>query len=250
LLTTTLPVAAGDPAPDFVLPDSDGRTVRLRDLRGSAVILAFDGGAWDPSRADELAHFNALAARIPGANAELLGITRDGIWTELALADDAMRVPILADLDSQGSVAERFGVVGRAVMVLDEWGTVRWRYDGPAPRADDLLEALAALAPAPSDPASPRRLREPNEGDTRGGEPVAFGISARLDRREFIAATLAAAIAMAILPAAARAESAGKALTDSSPSIGATAPVTLTVNGRAITLNIEPRVTLLDALRE
>ena len=250
MLTTTRAVAPGDPAPDFALSDGVGRTVTLRDLRGSAVILAFDGGAWDPSRADELAHFNALAARIPGANVELLGITRDGIWTDLALADDAMRVPILTDLDSQGSVAARFGVAGRAVIVLDEWGTVRWRHDGPAPRADDLLEALTALAPTPRDPASPRRLLESHDGDARDGEPVAFGISTRLGRREFVAATLAAAIAMAILPAAARAESAGKALTNGAPSIGAAAPVTLTVNGRAITLNIEPRVTLLDALRE
>jgi len=31
----------GDPAPDFSLPGSDGRTYRLRDLAGHVVVLAW-----------------------------------------------------------------------------------------------------------------------------------------------------------------------------------------------------------------
>ena len=31
----------GDPAPDFILKDSDGQTVRLADLRGKKVLLYF-----------------------------------------------------------------------------------------------------------------------------------------------------------------------------------------------------------------
>lgn len=31
----------GDPAPDFELPDQDGRLVRLQDLRGKRVVLWF-----------------------------------------------------------------------------------------------------------------------------------------------------------------------------------------------------------------
>jgi peroxiredoxin Q/BCP len=31
----------GDPAPDFILQDSNGQTVRLADLRGKKVILYF-----------------------------------------------------------------------------------------------------------------------------------------------------------------------------------------------------------------
>ena len=34
-------LAAGDPAPDFTLPGSDGRTHRLRDHRGRTVVLAW-----------------------------------------------------------------------------------------------------------------------------------------------------------------------------------------------------------------
>jgi cytochrome oxidase Cu insertion factor (SCO1/SenC/PrrC family) len=34
-------LAIGDPAPDFELPDQDGRAVKLSDLRGQIVVLFF-----------------------------------------------------------------------------------------------------------------------------------------------------------------------------------------------------------------
>ncbi len=34
-------IEPGQPAPDFELPDQDGRTVRLSDLRGRPVVLYF-----------------------------------------------------------------------------------------------------------------------------------------------------------------------------------------------------------------
>jgi thioredoxin-dependent peroxiredoxin len=36
-----MPLKAGDPAPDFALPDQHGNTVRLSDLRGRKVIVYF-----------------------------------------------------------------------------------------------------------------------------------------------------------------------------------------------------------------
>jgi peroxiredoxin len=37
----TIPEFGGEPAPDFVLPDSDGRVVRLSEYRGRPLVLAF-----------------------------------------------------------------------------------------------------------------------------------------------------------------------------------------------------------------
>jgi len=66
-------------------------------------------------------------------------------------------------------------------------------------------------------------------------------------RREFVATGAAAAIALLLEPTLrrARAEVATPAVAS-----GAAVPVTLTVNGTAIHLTLDPRVTLLDALRE
>lgn len=36
----------GTPAPEFALPDSNGRTVRLTDYRGQWVVLYFFRGTW------------------------------------------------------------------------------------------------------------------------------------------------------------------------------------------------------------
>ena len=37
----TVQLKAGDPAPDFELPGSDGRTYRLKELAGRPVVLAW-----------------------------------------------------------------------------------------------------------------------------------------------------------------------------------------------------------------
>ncbi|MGZ8363752.1 MAG: redoxin domain-containing protein, partial [Caulobacteraceae bacterium] len=37
----TAALAEGDAAPDFTLPDADGKLIRLTDLRGKPVVLYF-----------------------------------------------------------------------------------------------------------------------------------------------------------------------------------------------------------------
>jgi len=257
MLTSSARVDVGMPAPDFALTDAAGRRVTLGALRGQPVILAFYPPDWDPSRADQLAHFNWLVRQVPGVNAELLGISMDGMWCQLAFADDAVRVPLLADLDPGGAVAERYGVRGgQALFVVDAEGVVAWRHVGPAgsvPNVADLVAALEALAsPTPDSQAARFAPRD------EAWVPQAPCVQPRDDRepllvptrREFITTALAAALALAATPVLARAEPVVEGLAPPPVPDVAPASVTLQINGRPVTMTIEPRVTLLDALRE
>ena len=89
-------------------------------------------------------------------NAELLGISVDGIWSHLAFAKDRnLHFPLLADFEPKGAVARKFGVYDgakgtceRALFVIDPGGVVRWSYvspEGVNPGADGILRALEGL---------------------------------------------------------------------------------------------------------
>ncbi|GJG86127.1 hypothetical protein tb265_13080 [Gemmatimonadetes bacterium T265] len=236
------PLGVGDPAPDFALAGAAGRARRLSDLRGSPVVLAFPahaGGPWDPARAEYVDAYNRLVARVPGgAGARLLHVGGAAGWRELTFADDAAAIPVVAEDDA--AVARAYGAAdGPAVFVLDEAGTVRWRSDDaphPAalPHPDAVAAALAALAP----------------GDAAGDGAGDAGWS----RRAFVATLFGATLALALAPGRARAaRGAAGAPADgggAGRTLGAAVPVTLHVNGRDLALQLEPRVTLLDALRE
>jgi xanthine dehydrogenase YagT iron-sulfur-binding subunit len=258
--TLSAPLSARTAAPDFDLAERDGRRVRLSDLRGQPVILAFYPDDWDPSRADQLAHFNWLVSQVPGIDAELLGISRDGMWCDLAFADRAVRVPVLADLDPSGAVAASYGVQGgQAMFVVDGEGVIVWSHTGPAgtsPRADELVRALGSLVPRPDAAAAaivardwradPNLDKAPCERDYVGASESALMPT----RREFVATALAAAFALTLTPITSRAEPLVDRLSGPLPPDAPAAPVSLRINGRTVALDMEPRVTLLDALRE
>lgn len=226
------PLPLGTPAPDFTLPHPPGAPVSLSEMRGHPVILAFYPSGWDPAHAVQMAQYNKILSQVRGSGAELLGLSMDGLMCRLSFADEQVQFPLLADLEPEGSVARQYGVAGRqALFVVDAEGIIRWSHAAPTgivPRAEELLTALDSLRPA-----------------RRGSG---------LSRREFMAATLAAAFALALPFGAEKAEAQGPgtvapSLAGNASSAG-TMPVTLNVNGTDHALQIEPRVTLLDALRE
>ena len=242
-------IGVGEPAPDFALADALGRPRRLSDFRGSPVVLAFParaGERWDPARTEYVDAYNRLVARVPGGSgARLLRVGGGGErWRELTFADDAAAIPVVTEDDA--AVAAAYGVTeGAAVFVLDEAGTVRWRSADALPHPDEVARALAALAPA----------EESRTEESRTDAAPAAGWS----RRAFVATLFGASLAVVLAPGRARASQAGASQADVRDdarndavgrALGAAMPVTLHVNGRDLTLQLEPRVSLLDALRE
>ncbi len=149
-------LGAGFPAPDFSLHSTPDQSVSLSDFRGQPVILAFYPADWSPVCGDQMALYNEILPEFHRFNAELLGISVDGIWCHLAFAKDRkLRFPLLTDFEPKGAVARSYGVyrtqdgcTERALFVIDADGTIRWSYVSPIgvnPGADGILTALEAL---------------------------------------------------------------------------------------------------------
>ena len=237
----------GDEAPDLDLVTAGG-TARLSDFRGSPVILVFHPPHWDPARSEHVETYNRLIASLPGiAGARLLSIGADGPWRELSFPGETLTLAVLTDPNAAGAV--RYGVAGTAaVFVIDAQGIVRWSSvattGGALPEPLAVARAISALArPLVEDGDRARNCDVRSAGPGDRERPLAC------TRRDFVATALAAAFVLALAPLEARAEAVAGSLTPKRAT-ASTRPVRLTVNGRELTLQIEPRVTLLDALRE
>jgi peroxiredoxin len=150
----------GAPAPDFTLHSTPDQTVSLSDFRGQPVVLTFYPADWSPVCGDQMALYNELLPEFHRFNAEVIGISVDGIWCHLAFAKDRkLRFPLLPDFEPKGAVSRIYGayrsqdgVCERALFVIDAEGIIRWSYVSPVgvnPGADGILAALEALPTKP-----------------------------------------------------------------------------------------------------
>jgi peroxiredoxin len=151
-------LVAGARAPDFTLPSTEGEKVSLRDFGGRPVVLVFYPADWSPVCGDQLALYNEILPLFDEYNAQVLGLSVDGLWCHKAFAENRnLRFPLLADFEPKGAVARAYGVYDassgqsrRALFVIDAGGTIRWSYVSPAgvnPGADGVLRALDSLNP-------------------------------------------------------------------------------------------------------
>ena len=149
-------LAQGTLAPDFTLPATTGKQVSLRDFRGRPVVLVFYPADWSPVCGDQLTLYNEILPLFEDYDAQVLGISVDGMWCHRAFAENRnLRIPLLSDFEPKGMVARAFGVYDsengcseRALFVIDADGVVHWRYVSPTgvnPGADGILNALDSL---------------------------------------------------------------------------------------------------------
>jgi thioredoxin-dependent peroxiredoxin len=149
-------LSTGTRAPDFLLPDQDGKFQELGQLllRGP-VVLFFFPTAGSAGCTREAVHFRSLAAEFAAAGAHRLGISMDDSGTMGAFAErEMLDFPLLADVD--GAVAEAYGVrrrfitpVKRATFVINEQQEIVEVVQSETSmtvHADRALEALARLA--------------------------------------------------------------------------------------------------------
>lgn len=127
---------AGDSAPDFSLPDADGKEVSLADHRGRKVIVYFYPAAMTPGCTKQACDFTDNLSLLAGAGYDVIGISPD---TPEKLAKfrekEELGVTLLGDrsketMEAYGAFGEKklygktvTGVI-RSTVVVDEEGTV------------------------------------------------------------------------------------------------------------------------------
>jgi peroxiredoxin Q/BCP len=124
-------IETGDTAPDFELPDQDGRPVRLSDLRGRPVVLYFYPRADTPGCTTQACGVRDHLPDYEDADAVVLGASPDPV--------DAVK----RFHDKQGLTT--FWGVQRATFIIDPEGRVAHAIPKVSPKTHDE-EALGALA--------------------------------------------------------------------------------------------------------
>ncbi|MGH3568138.1 MAG: thioredoxin-dependent thiol peroxidase [Pseudonocardia sp.] len=99
-MTTRL--TAGDPAPDFTLPDADGKPVALSDYRGRRVVVYFYPAADTPGCTQQACDFRDSLADLGEAGLDVVAISPD-TPPKLAQFRDAhgLRFPLLSDPEQE-----------------------------------------------------------------------------------------------------------------------------------------------------
>jgi len=159
-------------APNFTLQRTPDQLVSLSDLRGKPVVLVFYPADWSPVCSDQLALYNELLPEFYEFDAQIIGISVDGIWSHLAFSKDRkFHTPLLSDFEPKGAVARLYGVYNektgeaeRALFLIDAEGVIRWSYVSPVginPGADGVLKALALIAQNKGDSTIPELSQLP-----------------------------------------------------------------------------------------
>ena len=149
-------IEIGQLAPDFELPDQEGNTVKLSDLRGKRVVLYFYPKADTPGCTTQACGIRDHRADYEAAGAVVIGVSPDPV-SAIKKFDDGQGLgfTLLADVDH--SVAEAYGVWAeksmygrkywgnqRATFIIDGSGTVVHVIPKASPKTHDD-QVLAAL---------------------------------------------------------------------------------------------------------
>lgn len=150
----------GQLAPDFELPATGGRVVRLSALRGKMVVLYFYPKDNTPGCTTEGQDFRDLYDSFQALDCEIFGISRDSIRSHEGFkAKLGLPFELLSDADEK--VCEAYGVIKlknlygkkvrgieRSTFVIDREGRVarEWRAVKVPNHAREVLEFVRTLA--------------------------------------------------------------------------------------------------------
>jgi len=151
-------VNEGDPAPDFEMPASGGRTVRLADYAGKPLLIYFYPKADTPGCTKEACAFQEATPHLEAIVLDVIGVSPDKIKPiEKFAAKYGLTFPLASDEDH--AVADRYGTwveksmygkkymgMERSTFLIGADGKVlkAWRKVSVTGHADDVLKAAKA----------------------------------------------------------------------------------------------------------
>lgn len=149
----------GDKAPDFTLPDQDGKPVSLSDLRGQTVVLYFYPRADTPGCTTQACGVRDRSAEYEAAGARVIGVSPDEPEKlERFDTKHGLGFTLLGDVDH--AVADAYGAWGeksmygkkymgmlRSTFVIDADGKIARVFPKVQPKKHDdlVLKALSEL---------------------------------------------------------------------------------------------------------
>jgi len=152
-------VAVGKKVPDFSLPATGDKTVRLKDLRGKNVVIYFYPKDSTPGCTTEGRDFSENHRKFSRAGTVILGVSRDSLKShENFKAKQEFPFDLLSDADEK--VCKIFDVIkeknmyGRKVLgierstfLIDQEGRLNreWRKVRVKGHVDEVLDAAKAL---------------------------------------------------------------------------------------------------------
>ncbi|MFN8205260.1 MAG: thioredoxin-dependent thiol peroxidase [Solirubrobacteraceae bacterium] len=155
-------IEAGQPAPDFTIPDQDGEPFTLSSLKGGPVVLYFYPKADTPGCTVQACGVRDHLADYDARGAIVLGISPDPVKKAKRFHDkQSLSFKLLADEDH--AVAEAYGVwVEKSMYGKTYWGAQRTTFiidaDGkvahvipkvsPKTHDDEVLKVLVGMSTA------------------------------------------------------------------------------------------------------
>jgi peroxiredoxin len=149
-------ISAGEKAPDFSLPNHQGKPVSLSDFRGRRVLLVFYPNDFSPVCSDQLSIYQEVKPSLDDAGLQVLGVSIDHSWAHRAFRKHLnIEFTLLADFHPKGEVArlygaylDDYGTSNRSLVLIDEDGIVQWAHESPTPLeipgANLIFDALEA----------------------------------------------------------------------------------------------------------
>jgi len=146
-------IDVGTAAPDFELPDQNGKPVRLSGFRGKGPVVVYFYPKDDTSGCTiEACRFRDDFEKFQAVGAEVIGISDDSEHSHGEFVSK-YKLPFTLLSDKGGSVRKLYGVKktlgvipGRVTFVIDRAGIVRHAFSSQSKPARHVEEALIALA--------------------------------------------------------------------------------------------------------